>query len=402
MKSSISSLPRIPDDIIIEILTRLPVKSLVRFCCVSKFWQNLITKNRVFIHSQLQNSVNNLSGFSNVLLLNSDEWPSHCTCHENPDIQPQKLAEEVMRASNNLPEVYRLIFRQGKFTLAGCCNGIICLIKYCINCPSRDEKFVVYLCNPALHQFRALPPGNFQALSYISRTSLCLFFDQVSDDYKVVRITPGCNFWLVDIYSISNNSWKPFSSEIVPPWSQSQYLWERPVVYNGSAYWLGCCIENWRSYILNVLDLFQERIGEIVIPDGVQHPHLDFFQGSLAIIGWISTRKKGLWVMKEDSRTAAGGGGGGGITWTKQLVLPSAITFYKPIRTVGVLFTEKYLMASFEGTVISYDFKNQKVEDQNGVILDGSKRHEYVVADYVPSLFSVIPPPLAEKEFSHT
>ncbi|KAL3527657.1 hypothetical protein ACH5RR_012354 [Cinchona calisaya] len=97
-----------------------------------------------------------------------------------------------------------------------------------------------------------------------------------------------------------------------------------------------------------------------------------------------------VWVMKEDSRI------GGGITWIKQLVFPAEIILSYPLRTIGASdVSRKYLMASFEGRVFSCDPNNQNVENQNGVVLDGSKFYEYVVADYVASLFSVIPPPLA-------
>ncbi|PIA57647.1 hypothetical protein AQUCO_00600403v1 [Aquilegia coerulea] len=38
----------IPEDLVIEILLWLPVKSLVRFRCVCKFWEHLLTTNLNF------------------------------------------------------------------------------------------------------------------------------------------------------------------------------------------------------------------------------------------------------------------------------------------------------------------------------------------------------------------
>src|ERR1044072_877739 len=46
----------LPDNLIVEALSWLPVKSLTRFRCVCKSWNALITSNPTFIHLHLQRS----------------------------------------------------------------------------------------------------------------------------------------------------------------------------------------------------------------------------------------------------------------------------------------------------------------------------------------------------------
>ncbi|XP_027076817.1 F-box/kelch-repeat protein At3g23880-like [Coffea arabica] len=384
MKSSSSSLPELPNDIIVEILCRLPVKSLVRFCCVCRFWQNLITKDRGFMNSQLHNSIKNLSCFQNVLLRN-DEGSTKCPCHKIPDLQPQKLMKKFAHATENLPGC-RVIFQEGKFIMSGCCDGIICF--YWIfhsNCSSRNLEPMIYLCNPALRQCRALPSSNYQNRSYSFNTVVCFFLDPVSDDYKVVKIINWGAKFMVELYSLSNNSWKQLGLKILPPRDQRTSIFDRPVVHDGFPYWLAQRANDWTRF-LNVLDMVEENIREIPIPDGIQCPQLELFQGSLSIFGWsTSTNMNTVWVMKED-RT--------GTCWTKQLLIPGT-TFFSLLscRATGVTTSGKNLVASCIGHVYLYDPKAQQtVGYQNGVRLEYGEAYKYVVADYVASLVSVFPP----------
>ncbi|CAN1237689.1 F-box only protein 8 [Linum grandiflorum] len=91
-------LPQVPDlplDIVIDILSRLPVKTLIRFKCVSKHWNELISRSPYLIHMHLirnQQSANNIrctyrdrsnddDGIRTVVLSSDDPLLVYCDHH---------------------------------------------------------------------------------------------------------------------------------------------------------------------------------------------------------------------------------------------------------------------------------------------------------------------------------
>ena len=73
----------LPYDIIFDILTRLPVKSLIRFCRVSKSWYSTIT-SPIFItkHLDRANSLSNTNNNNNGYLLFTAKKYRDRSCEE--------------------------------------------------------------------------------------------------------------------------------------------------------------------------------------------------------------------------------------------------------------------------------------------------------------------------------
>ncbi|KAL3642418.1 hypothetical protein CASFOL_013233 [Castilleja foliolosa] len=215
-----------PEDIIISILTRLPVKSIVRFKSVCKPWLELLSspnfknlhrgefsrdpKNRSFIlHRTNNNSSNTLSVFK----IGQNETKPTILDHPFSYIQTY-------------------------MDILGCYNGLVCLGTAVI----RD---VIHLWNPALKLSKEIIPLEECGLGeneIVEMTSLGFGYDAARDDYKVVRIVglhipiflSGINVKVVEVYSCNSDSWIRMNVDV-----KFNVIWTASSVnVNGNPYWM--------------------------------------------------------------------------------------------------------------------------------------------------------------------
>lgn len=123
------NLPCLREDILIDILKRLPVKSLIRFQCVCKEWKNLIN-NSSFIQEHLKYSTQQ----KDFLVFNKsiDSFGGQQLCLINHNMQVTKCIK--------VPS-----FRHN---IIGSSNGLLCLHNYFCESfilwnPATREKFQV-------------------------------------------------------------------------------------------------------------------------------------------------------------------------------------------------------------------------------------------------------------------
>ena len=170
----------IPIDLIADILCRLPVKSVVRFLCVSKSWAELI-KGLGFINTHLQRSINSdrdctiiIDQIASVPSLN---FLSVLFRHDNENCLPKAM--EIYPPLQGRPE--------RETTIVDYCNGLVCLH----NCVKE-----IALWNPLIRKYKKLPsepvqrPSGFE--DSLWSTVYAFGHDPHNDDYKVVRIA---QFW---------------------------------------------------------------------------------------------------------------------------------------------------------------------------------------------------------------
>ncbi|KAM7506391.1 hypothetical protein LguiA_016851 [Lonicera macranthoides] len=186
----------LPAELLTEILTRLPVKTLLICTSVSKSWYSLITSPLFITAHQLNNRNNPAS-----LLLLRDELnkKTQCSLHYGIDTFEEFVALD-------LPD----ITKETRFIGIACiCNGLVCLYDL--------DKYIVALWNPFLKKSIILPKpravrqsGAFYHIGF--------GIDPISNDYKIVRLTNTIIFLdavlelltplEVELFELSTSTWR--------------------------------------------------------------------------------------------------------------------------------------------------------------------------------------------------
>ncbi|PHT37698.1 Glycerate dehydrogenase HPR, peroxisomal [Capsicum baccatum] len=161
------TIPILPAELITEILSRLPVKSLLKFRFVSKSWLALIASPK-FIKTHLSLSANKKEDTHHMLIL-------------DPGVDKWNFKECLLRSlyEDSVIEVFDLNYpfeNSGSYiSILGSCNGLIFVVHY-------SECSLLW--NPTTKKYKTLPDfrpiyGNIYGFGY----------DELHDDYKVVDIS---------------------------------------------------------------------------------------------------------------------------------------------------------------------------------------------------------------------
>ncbi|XP_006360351.1 F-box/kelch-repeat protein At3g23880-like [Solanum tuberosum] len=284
---------RLPDEIIIEILLRLPVKSLLKFRCVSKYWLSLLS-TPYFINTQIKFSVKKSKNVNLRLVIVasvSGLMGKMCSVYsldcENSSVNVDKIDYPL-----------KTPFRSAKFL--GSCNGLICLT---------PMSFKLMIWNPVTGKHKEFQDSFVQcAVNCYIRYGFG--YDYVHDDYKVVKIfsfprNEGKYESKVKIYSLKDDSWKMgegFDSGYVNAQSGmclNGYLhWEVSHCPDsgGGGGGSGACSE------IMTLDLATETYGVMALPNcgnGSTSWSLSVLNGCLVACCNYEPDRTDMWVMKE-------------------------------------------------------------------------------------------------------
>ncbi|GMI96155.1 hypothetical protein like AT3G23880 [Hibiscus trionum] len=272
--------PSFPQEIVVEILSYLPVKSLLRFTCVSKSWKTL-KSDPFFIKKHLKTDPK----FSKKRLLIS-----------SGSVKIEGIISCSLNAIFDDPIVTATTFEDLPRWFVGSCNGLICIA---------IGQDTVILVNPTLKVSKMLPDFGFKkSWNWDCYTVYGFGFDASVDDYKVVRVScyPNKAFEdgyesLVEVYSLRTNCWRmilelPFR---IP-------LRTAGIHVNGSLNWPVFHGPDEFSHTIISLDLAEETCNEVPQPcygDGASERSLGVLDGCLCVLCNYERLYADVWVMKE-------------------------------------------------------------------------------------------------------
>ncbi|CAA0401293.1 F-box protein [Arabidopsis thaliana] len=371
------------DDVLIQILSFLPIKTLLRFKRVSKRWLSLIT-NPVFSNRVIKsNHPLPISGF----FLHSPREIKYSFVSLDDDATNQRI-------SSSLPLWFT--DHQTDMIIMQSTNGLLLCKCSCASSNHFNTNYYVY--NPTTKQYTLLP----QIAGHIA---LSLAFDPSrSPHYKVFCLRGRSNnsfssasdseLYHIEVYSSNEGLWR----RVVPvPTSPSTFIeFSYSVFWNGAVNWYGFSSRDCLSFDINtqeikILPLPDHEHEDEPLPDPRTLMFLDESQGNLYYIEVNNQSSSNLRVYEMESNSSS---------WSVKYNVdlePLAAAFPEMIRTeyytdrriyafsvIGFVKEEtdaaSYILLHIPNQAVKYNFIDKtfkKLCDFKSLVNDAPEDHFY-------------------------
>ncbi|XP_021753702.1 F-box/kelch-repeat protein At3g23880-like isoform X2 [Chenopodium quinoa] len=348
--------PSLSDDVLIEILKRLPLKSLVRFTCICKSWFSILTS----------------PSFMSILAAFNSEKSQKFQLFKRPIDIHSKINHTMFFAydSDNLTREFTrvFLFKRSHFVVSSA-HGLLCLYNFY---DKYQNTSPLILWNPSIKKHRVvdLPPIEVQnTAGGFPKLIFGFGFDSCSCSFKVVRVSYSTRYtgtcFLSAVYNITDGEWNCLGSTRVP-YFITTIRW-RGMCLNGVIHWI-CNLNvnldtdpNDRVYrMIWTLALGNAEFGEIMLPKEL----MNMPDGSLRVImvprngkellGVIHIRNDifSLWVMENYGVKSS---------WVKLF----NVNFYDSIKNdmnVLVISDHEVVVKTTRDGWLSYDHNLQQIK----------------------------------------
>ncbi|KAL6205821.1 hypothetical protein ACLB2K_023073 [Fragaria x ananassa] len=314
-----SWLDSLPQELIPDILIRLPIKSLIKFTSVSKSWNSAI-KHPTFIRTHLTHTLNSTHQNSTHLILIHNVSNEGTSKHNYGEVPLSGFKENsyslhydntavTEHCKIEFPIALKQMMKNPCFRVAGTCNGLVLLA----DDVCRDAyNFVLW--NPSIRKYLILPKPTVMSSTHGKHeASVGLGYDVINNDCKVVRVTflmdiPGNGFrTLVQYYSLATGSWGML--RVLPPCVVNATRGQ--VLVNGALHWftIRWTDDHKMNFMVMGFDVGSESLREILLPESLNlNALLEFKLGatgdrkSIGLFVRCDTETDSyldIWVMKE-------------------------------------------------------------------------------------------------------
>ncbi|XP_059294870.1 F-box/kelch-repeat protein At3g23880-like [Lycium ferocissimum] len=275
-----------PEEIIVDILSRLPVSSLLRFKCASKFWKTLIS-GPCFKAKHCNHAKNN----KKLLICQVFSAVSSTSILYSASLSSGRLVGDVQELgspSNHIRCGYHILC---------CCDGLSLLLS------ARDHHH--FLWNPSTNESVVLPSPEFPM---VHTSTYGMGYDSISDDYKILKIAKSSYDAVPSkIFALKSGSWRIIDNH--PHAFHNKVSGRDSLAFlRGTFHWIS---EDYLSkYFMVSFNISNEVYGEIPLPEGIGNiPHMGYLihgvsvlEGMLCAYCTFKNKEAGtfkLWVMKD-------------------------------------------------------------------------------------------------------
>ncbi|CAM8908646.1 unnamed protein product [Rhodiola kirilowii] len=309
MSDQEQQLPNIPHDIMVDILSRLPAKSLLKFRCVCKSWNSMI-RNQKFTEFHLKRTMANASQ-QRVLLSVKPFWSIK---YDDLDDFGKDGFDVIIK--KDTPSSLGCLGSNNDFELVGHCNGLICIVlrkgrrshqdpierTFCLWNPSTNECWQISSDDVAND---IVSSNSMFRGEYYNRFEIFGFgYDLTIDDYKIVRLISydELDVVQVEIFTIGRRTWR--KEEFHLDYVVNLLSYDRIhdcLFLNGALHWINTLYYVEQKEILS-FNLEQEqlqvmRIDRHAIKSLFNRTNLRVISGKLVLV--TNPGDTEIWVMDE-------------------------------------------------------------------------------------------------------
>ncbi|KAI8534295.1 hypothetical protein RHMOL_Rhmol10G0079200 [Rhododendron molle] len=257
----------VPRETLINILTRLPAKTLLRFRCICKSWLSLLSSPD-FTSAHLRTA----AAKPPVLLLRGYSLTGLTPRYKELYSLRSDDADFTSLLDLHCPFKTRAV---NFFRVVGSCNGLICLSDDLLG-----YTYTVILWNPAIRRYLTLPMPNICFEDYGPYMfSLGFGFDPKTNDHKVVRIvylegSGRVKGWVVppkvEVYALSTGVWKTIKGSKIG-YHMVEVFWSRAFA-NCGVHWTAYSGGKSTGYcnVVLVFDMGSEVFREVKLPEKLE------------------------------------------------------------------------------------------------------------------------------------
>ncbi|KAL5726258.1 hypothetical protein ACHQM5_009313 [Ranunculus cassubicifolius] len=360
---------KLPHDLVMEILSWLPIKHLSPLRCVSKTWRKLLTKDTQFAKLQYDRFLEINNNYPDPMILGLV-----CRNENDSDLM---LATEFISCDKALSVQLPFYQPTNSYYLCGIHNGLLCV--------SRLDKKEVYIWNPLIDDhiiISCLPapairfPGYCKSTGfglpapairfpgYCKSTGFGFGFDQDSNVYKVARFfcERNCDHfgkildsWTqISVYTLGVDSmWRTVEVDIDRMCNLTDDI--MPLV-NGALHWHTDRPGSISYDLIVAFDLKEEVISEFLLPHGIEFQDIVELGGFLCATDRPGNSEVHIWVMKEYGVVSS---------WSKQYVIgkPEGDMYFCHLSTLRFTHNGEIILRKLSGDLVRYNPETNTVMD---------------------------------------